>query len=243
MGTQQILWLLLSGISLGVGLALIADHGADTRFGWLYMLYHLILCALLVWGGFFSSTCHAQVPSAAVQYRADLIRNSRAIWGLDAPVSTFAAQIHQESGWRPNARSPVGALGLTQFMPATASWIAGLYPQSVGVAQPFNPSWSMRALVQYDRWLYDRIRAADACERLAYALSAYNGGLGWVNRDKKKASSKGLDSLTWFGSVELVNDGRSTANWNENRQYPQRILHKYEPLYVAARWGAGACHG
>lgn len=208
---------------------------------WFQILRVAVLLGILSWGGFFSTACHAQVPNAAVKYRADLIRNSRVIWGLDAPVSTFAAQIHQESGWRPEAISGVGAQGLTQFMPATSAWIASIYPRSLGNPQPFNPSWSMRALVQYDRWLYDRIRAADACERLAFTLSAYNGGLGWVNRDKKLASGKGLDPLTWFGSVELVNDGRSTANWRENRAYPQRILKRNEPLYVAAKWGPGVC--
>jgi soluble lytic murein transglycosylase-like protein len=202
----------------------------------------LYMALLLLSGARCSYTHAAEVPTTALKYRADLIRNARVIWGMDAPVATFAAQVHQESGWRSDVISPVGAQGLTQFMPTTATWIAGLYPQSVGSAQPFNPSWAMRALVQYDRWLYDRIRAADACERLAFALSAYNGGLGWVNRDKRLASSKGLDPLAWFGSVELVNDGRSTANWQQNRAYPQRILRKYEALYVAAHWGRGACH-
>ncbi|WZB64465.1 lytic transglycosylase domain-containing protein [Achromobacter xylosoxidans] len=48
---------------------------------------------------------------------------------MDAPVSTFAAQIHQESAWRPGAVSAVGAQGMAQFMPATSSWIAGLSPR------------------------------------------------------------------------------------------------------------------
>nr|WP_245182228.1 transglycosylase SLT domain-containing protein [Glaciimonas immobilis] len=179
---------------------------------------------------------------AARQYRAELIRNARAVWGLDAPVATFAAQIYQESGWRSDAMSRVGAQGLTQFMPTTSKWIAGLYPQSVGSAQPFNPSWSMRALVQYDRWLFDRIAAANPCERLAFTLSAYNGGLSWVNRDKKLATRKGLDRLTWFDAVATVNSGRSAANWRENRTYPQRILKRYESQYVAAHWGEGGCN-
>lgn len=46
----------------------------------------------------------AQVPTAALRYRADLIRSSRSVWGMDAPVATFAGQIHQESQWRANAR-------------------------------------------------------------------------------------------------------------------------------------------
>lgn len=82
----------------------------------------LILLCLL-------SGCHpvfaVSIPVEARQYQRELTRNARAVWGLNAPVSTFAAQIHQESQWNARARSPVGAQGLAQFMPATASWIAG----------------------------------------------------------------------------------------------------------------------
>lgn len=89
----------------------------------------------------------------------------------------------------------------------------------------------------YDRYLYDRIRARDDCERMAMTLSAYNGGLGWISRDQKRASSSGLDPLIWWGSVETVNAGRSAANWRENRAYPDRIIHHHQPTYVAASWG------
>ena len=36
----------------------------------------------------------ADIPARAGQYRAVLIREARAVWGLDAPTATFAAQIH-----------------------------------------------------------------------------------------------------------------------------------------------------
>ena len=49
----------------------------------------------------------AQIPDTANRYKRDLIRNARLEWGLDAPISTLAAQIHQESTWNAEARSPV----------------------------------------------------------------------------------------------------------------------------------------
>lgn len=180
------------------------------------------------------------VPQAAKAWRADLVRNARAVWGLDAPVATFAAQVHQESGWRPGAVSHVGARGLAQFMPATADWISRLYPD-LRVNDPLSPGWALRALVQYDAWLHVRVQAASPCERFAFVLSAYNGGLGWVQRDKALALREGLDAAAWFDQVERVNAGRSQANWRENRDYPRRILHRIEPVYVAAGWGPGVC--
>lgn len=180
------------------------------------------------------------VPGAAVGYRAELTRNARAVMGLNAPVALFAAQVHQESAWRPAAVSRVGAAGMAQFMPATAGWISGLFPE-LAANEPFNPTWSLRALVRYDDWLYARIAAANDCQRWAMTLSAYNGGLGWISRDQKLASSKGLDRLVWFESVETVNAGRSAANWRENRDYPRRIIYARQPAYVAAGWGPGVC--
>jgi hypothetical protein len=98
-----------------------------------------------------------QVPAQANIYRAQLTREARAAWGLEAPVVLFAAQIHQESGWREDARSPVGALGLAQFMPGTAAWIAQLYPANLGDAAPLDARWALRALVTYDLWLWERL--------------------------------------------------------------------------------------
>ncbi|AOJ06377.1 transglycosylase SLT domain-containing protein [Burkholderia mayonis] len=183
----------------------------------------------------------AQIPANAFAYRAELTRNARAVWGLDAPVPTFAAQIHQESVWRPNAVSPVGAQGMTQFMPSTTQWLAGLYRSELGDAQPFNPSWSIRALVRYDRYLWDRIDADGRCERLAMTLSAYNGGLGWVYRDQRAAAGGGADRRRWFGHVERFNAGRSAAAFRENRGYPRAILRTFEPRYIDAGFGPGAC--
>lgn len=204
------------------------------------MRCRLALCLLLLLNG-----CHPvfadSIPLAAEQYRRLLVRSAHAGWGLDAPIATMAGQVHQESRWASQASSPVGAQGLAQFMPGTAVWIAQVYPASLGAAQPYNPGWALRALVSFDRWLYARNPARNDCERWAFVLSAYNGGQGWVNRDRKLASAKGADPLVWFDSVERHNAGRSAANLRENRHYPRAILRRWEPLYAAAGWGAGVC--
>lgn len=180
----------------------------------------------------------AEPPRASLQWRNELIRTAREVWGLNAPIADFAGQIHHESGWDPNARSSVGAQGMAQFMPATAKWMSQLYPE-LHENRPFNPGWALRALVQYDLQLWKSLTAKDRCQQMAFTLSAYNGGLGWVNRDKKLAKEKGLDSSIWFGHVEQVNAGRSTANWRENRHYPRMILYQHASRYL--QWGQGNC--
>lgn len=181
------------------------------------------------------------VPQAANAYRSELIRSARYVWGIDAPVATMAAQVHQESGWRPAVKSPAGALGIAQFMPATAEWMQQLYPRSLANGDPLNPVWALRAMAQYNKWHEQRITAINECEQWAMMLSAYNGGLGWVNRDKKLASEKGSDPLIWFAHVERFNAGRSASNFRENRDYSRKILKRWEPMYIAAGWGNGVC--
>ncbi|MDO4769711.1 MAG: lytic transglycosylase domain-containing protein [Brachymonas sp.] len=89
------------------------------------MLRRLIVVALLALG--LAAQAQAQpvglqIPARAHQYRRVLTQQAYAQWGLDAPIAALAAQVHQESAWRPEAVSHVGARGLAQFMPATARW-------------------------------------------------------------------------------------------------------------------------
>ncbi|EPE8323927.1 transglycosylase SLT domain-containing protein [Escherichia albertii] len=180
----------------------------------------------------------SEPPQASLAWRNELIRTAREVWGLNAPVADFAGQLHQESAWQPMVRSPVGAQGMAQFMPATATWISQLYPQ-LHENKPYNPTWAIRALVQYDQHLWNNISAKNDCQRMAFTLSAYNGGQGWINRDKKLATTKGLNAAIWFGHVEQVNAGRSATNWRENRHYPRMILYQHAARYLL--WGQASC--
>jgi len=183
---------------------------------------------------------HAEgVPRAAQQYQRELVRSAQYVFGLNAPVAVLAAQVHQESGWDTNARSAY-ASGLAQFTPATAKDMARLYPADLRSPVPTNPTWALLALCRYDFQLYGACGyAATDLDRWAFALSGYNGGPGWVTRDRAKARAQGLDSAFWWGNVETVNAGRAQEFWKENRGYPRRILLLLLPVYVKAGWGKG----
>lgn len=200
-----------------------------------------VLCLFAVLIALLPPLAHAQIPSDAAKYKRELTRQTRLAWGINAPIATFAAQIEQESGWRPDARSPVGALGLAQFMPSTGKWLSGLYAD-LSENEPKNPAWAMRALATYDKYLWDRVSGATDCHRAAKMLSSYNGGSRWVADDEALALRYGLDPELWWDNVERVNSGRSAANWKENRGYPPAILFLREPRYVKAGWGVGLCY-
>ena len=191
----------------------------------------VLACALLS----LTLPVQAQVPQAAQQYRALLVRTAHAAWGLDAPVAVFAAQVHQESAWRADAVSRVGAQGLAQFMPATATWIAGVDP-ALAARQPYNPAWALRALVTYDRWLYDRTPARYAPkDRMWVALRGYNGGLGHWQAEAAATGAARPTRVQVDAACGWAK--RAPVHCRENLDYPHRILVVIQPRYAA--WGPG----
>ena len=175
---------------------------------------------------------NADVPRESLKYKRELIRQSRIIWGLDAPIPLFASQIHQESTWNHLAKSKY-AKGLTQFTDSTAEWMIEIFPQ-LKRANVYNPNWSIRAMLLYDSWLDDRIKSIDDCNQWAMILSSYNGGLTWLNRDKALAEAKDSDPNIWWNNVEKYSN---RADWaiRENRNYSKSIIFKHQNLY--ADWG------
>lgn len=177
----------------------------------------------------------AQVPAGAWEHQRYLTQVAQSRFGVTAPVARLAAQVHQESAWRPDVCSWAGACGLTQFMPKTAAWMAEIYPRELAPADPTNPQWAMLAQVYYNHWLGQRIRGEDECAHWAMVLSAFNGGIGWLERDRRLTESAGADPHRWFGHVERYT---RRADWarEENRGYVARILLDLEPRYLDAGW-------
>lgn len=197
-----------------------------------------VLMLILIW--WCSPAQAQQIPVRADGYARLLQREAVARFGLRAPVALLGAQLHQESHWRADAQSAYAA-GLAQFTPVTAQWIPGVCPD-IGPPDVWDPRWSIRAQACYMRFLYVRLSdTASECDRWAMALSAYNGGWGWLTKDREMASATGADRAKWFGQTELYS---TRAAWAiaENRAYPRRILLTLEPLYLRAGWpGAQTC--
>lgn len=166
------------------------------------------------------------LPAQVLPHRAAIIREAQFRFGIPAPAAALAAQIQQESQFDPSARSHVGALGLSQFMPGTAKWVGA---EINSPAAPLDPLWSIRAMAFYMRWLYDRVTYKTDCDRYGAALSSYNGGLGWHNKRQAAAANP----ADFWGSVRLVNPGITPANQRENSEYPHRIIFERQNRFRA----------
>ncbi|MGQ9454277.1 MAG: lytic transglycosylase domain-containing protein [Armatimonadota bacterium] len=95
----------------------------------------------------------------------ELINSSASKYNIDPAL--LKALIHAESGFKPNAVSPAGAMGLTQLMPATAA--------ALNVSDPFDPTQSIDGGARYLRAQLDRFGGDESL-----ALAAYNAGPGAV---------------------------------------------------------------
>ena len=95
------------------------------------------------------------------------IRDSAARHGVDPAL--IKAMMHTESAFNPNARSPVGAQGLMQLMPATA--------RRFSVNNPWNPAENIEGAAKYIAWLKRRFN-----NNLEHVVAGYNAGEGNVDK-------------------------------------------------------------
>lgn len=118
---------------------------------------------------------------------APLIAAAEARYGL--PATMLERLLWQESRYREDiisgrTRSPVGALGIAQFMPATAA--------EMGI-NPLDPAQAIDAAGRYLARLFK------ATGSWAKALAAYNWGIGNVQRKGLDAAPR--ETRTYFASI------------------------------------------
>ena len=126
----------------------------------------------------------------------------------------MAAQGYQESRLDQTVRSPVGAIGVMQVMPATGG--------DMKVGDISVQENNIHAGVKYVRFVIDEFykdEPMDLKNKMLFAFASYNAGPGRVRGLRKVAAERGLDPNLWFGNVEHIaaeKIGRETVQYVAN---------------------------
>jgi membrane-bound lytic murein transglycosylase MltF len=135
----------------------------------------------------------------------------------------MAAQGYQESGLNQTVKSPVGAIGVMQVMPATGK---DLNVGDINVLES-----NIHAGVKYMRFMMDQYYKNEPMDDLNKGLmtfASYNAGPNRIRSLRAETKKRGLNENLWFNNVEqIVSEriGRETVTYVSN-------IYKY---YIAYR--------
>ena len=172
----------------------------------------------------------AQVPGASAYARFNrstefdphFSKYSKRYFGVGFDWRYFKAQAIAESGLREAARSPVGAVGIMQIMPATSKEIRRRHP--LIAAALTKARWNIAAGVWYNRQNFTVWNASRPFEdKLKFMFGSYNAGRGSVLRAQRLALSAGLDGTLW-SSIEARLSAVTGRHSRETRGYVRRIF-------------------
>lgn len=123
------------------------------------------------------------------------------------PVGLMYAVMRQESAFNPEARSPVGARGLMQLMPATARKLVERSPTKLDLNRLEAPAVNMQLGAAYLRMLLTIFEGHEVL-----AAAAYNAGPRAVARWLGRTGQVPLD--VWVGQIPYA----------ETRRYVWRVM-------------------
>lgn len=191
-------------------------HGQESAFG-------KILVKKYTGGTRFVRSATSKEEMRKFDQTVEIFRKYSGRYDMDYLL--MMAQGYQESRLDQNAKSPVGALGVMQVMPATGR------DMKTGDITQLDPN--IHAGVKYIRYVQDTFfesQPMDAVNKTLFSFAAYNAGPGRVQDLRARAEKRGLNPNVWFNNVELIAAERIGA---ETVTYVSNI-YKYYIAYKLA---------
>lgn len=139
----------------------------------------------------------------------------------------------QESAWNPQARSPVGASGLMQLMPATAQHTAkkGNLNGYVNSSQLFDPETNILLGTTYLDDVYQTFN-----NNRILASAAYNAGPSRVNTWLKNSAGR-IDPVAFIESIPFTETRGYVKNVLAYDAFYRYFLHQNDSVLTSAEWG------
>ncbi|PIJ50272.1 murein transglycosylase [Erwinia sp. OLTSP20] len=148
------------------------------------------------------------------------------------PQSYAMAIARQESAWNPKARSPVGASGLMQLMPATAAHTVKMFSITdyLNSSQLFDPQTNIEIGTQYLDYVYRQFG-----NNRIFSSAAYNAGPGRV-RNWLNASAGRLDPVAFIETVPFAETRLYVKNVLAYDAYYRHFMKQSDDLFTAEEW-------
>ena len=136
--------------------------------------------------------------------------------GKDIPQSYAMAIARQESAWNPKVRSPVGASGLMQIMPGTATHTVKMFniPGYTSPSQLLDPDTNINIGTSYLQYVYQQFG-----NNRIFSSAAYNAGPGRVRTWLGNSAGR-IDAVAFVESIPF----------SETRGYVKNVL-AYDAYY------------
>ena len=132
----------------------------------------------------------------------------------NVPQELIYAVIKAESGFKIDAVSHAGAIGLMQIMPTTFEDMSNRLGEETVEGLLYDPETNIKYGTYYLRYLYDMFKEWDL------AVAAYNGGLGNVNKWRENPEYIKDDKIVYIPVEETRNYVKRV---NKNKEVYKRL--------------------
>jgi len=191
----------------------------DTLNSWM-LYFNKTLKARLLYNKYFKNIRSKRIVNS--QYNSysggqlspydDEIKTAANIIGWDWRL--LASLVYQESEFKPNVRSWVGAFGLMQLMPTVL--------EKYGIDSTATPTEQLTAGVKHLIYIQNQLPAeiTDSIERVKFLLASYNCGLGHVLDAQRLAKKHEKNPNKWTNSVDSC-----VLNLSEKEYYHDSVVY------------------
>jgi soluble lytic murein transglycosylase len=157
---------------------------------------------------------------------------ARYVSGKDISPSYAMAIARQESAWNPKVRSPVGASGLMQVMPATAAHTVSKFGLA-GYSSPnqlLDPDTNINIGTTYLESVYQQFE-----NNRIFSSAAYNAGPGRVRTWLGNSAGR-IDAVAFVESIPFSETRGYVKNVLAYDAYYKYFMGKSAPLLTDAEW-------